>query len=131
MAKVIYGFILSHDGKRSVSVKSDDPLALQEALPLAKQLQTALSEVGVSASPTSPISQPTASPPDVHQVQAPFCGVHSTPMTQVQGKRGPFWSCHQRTLDGSWCSYRPPRTTDSPPPVTSDQLLNTLFATSR
>ena len=49
------------------------------------------------------------SPPFSPPPQAPRCEIHSTPMTQVQGKRGLFWSCHQRNLDGSWCSYRPAR----------------------
>ena len=109
MPKVIYELILSHDGKHSVSVKSDDPLALKEALPLAKQLQAGLPEVDESPSPTPPISPPRAEQADLPQVQVPVCGVHATPMTQVQGKHGPFWSCHQRTLDGSWCRYRPAR----------------------
>src|SRR4051812_39469331 len=107
MTRVIYEFTVSHDGKHSVSVKSDDPLALQEALPLAKQLQASLPEFDQSPSPTPPISPLRIQQPDFHQPQAPVCGVHSTPMTQVQGKHGPFWSCHQRTLDGSWCTYRP------------------------
>src|SRR4051812_42052241 len=109
MAKVIYEIILSHDGKHSVSVKSDDPLSLQEALPLARQLQAGLSQVEGSASPTPPINPPPAPQPDLQQLQAPLCGVHSTPMTQVQGKHGPFWSCHEKNLDGSWCSFRPGR----------------------
>src|SRR5215216_5423047 len=109
MPKIIYELSLSHDGKHSVSVKSDDPYALKEALPLAKQLQAGLSEVDESPSLTPPISQPRAPQPDLQQPQAPLCGVHSTPMTQFQGKHGPFWSCHQRTLDGSWCTYRPAR----------------------
>ena len=115
MPKVIYELILSHDGKHSVSVRSDDPVALQEALPLAKQLQSGLPQFDESPSPTPSISPPCAQQPDLHQLQAPLCGVHSTPMTQVQGKHGPFWSCHQRTLDGSWCTYRPARAgTESP-----------------
>ena len=109
MSKVVYELSLSHDGKHSVSVKSNDPLALQAALPLAKRLQAGLSEVDESPSLTPPIRQPHAPQPDLQQPQAPLCGVHSTPMTQVQGKHGPFWSCHQRTLDGSWCTYRPAR----------------------
>src|SRR5215210_756484 len=109
MPKVIYEMILSHDGKYSVSVKSDDPRALQEALPRAKQLQAGLPEFDESPSSTAPISPPLAQQPDLPQPQAPSCGVHSTPMPQVQGKHGPFWSCHQRTLDGSWCTYRPAR----------------------
>lgn len=37
----------------------------------------------------------------------PVCAVHKVPMAKVNGKHGPFWSCHQRNTDGSFCSYRP------------------------
>jgi hypothetical protein len=40
---------------------------------------------------------------------APVCAVHNTPMVLQPGKRGSFWSCHERTADGGFCSYRPPR----------------------
>src|SRR6266496_973779 len=107
MLKVIYELVLAQDGTCSIAVKSDDPLALQEALPLAKQLQAGLSKVDRSVSPPLPISQPTAPEPDLQQMQVPLCGIHAVPMTQVQGKHGQFWSCHQRDLDGSWCRYKP------------------------
>jgi hypothetical protein len=38
--------------------------------------------------------------------KAPICAMHNVPMVEVQGKKGPFWSCHQKT-DGRWCTYRP------------------------
>ena len=37
----------------------------------------------------------------------PVCAVHHIPMVQMHGKHGPFWSCHERMDDGSFCSYRP------------------------
>lgn len=37
----------------------------------------------------------------------PECAVHKVPMAKVSGKHGPFWSCHQRNADGSFCSYKP------------------------
>lgn len=37
----------------------------------------------------------------------PICAVHNTLMVSVQGKKGPFWSCHQKNSNGSWCNYRP------------------------
>ncbi len=42
----------------------------------------------------------------------PECAVHHVPMTRVQGKYGPFWSCHARNEDGSFCSYRPAATAE-------------------
>lgn len=41
--------------------------------------------------------------------EAPICQVHQLPMVKVRGRRGAFWSCHQRLPDGQFCSYRPGR----------------------
>src|SRR6266536_6341546 len=109
MPKLIYEVAISCDGKCSVSLKSDDPVALKDALPLAKKIQAELSATPATRGEVcSPPIQPPPPSVDSHP-HAPICEIHSTPMTQVQGKHGPFWSCHQRTLDGSWCSYRPAR----------------------
>jgi hypothetical protein len=35
------------------------------------------------------------------------CAVHHVPMVRMAGKHGPFWSCHERMANGSFCSYRP------------------------
>src|SRR4051794_763512 len=114
MSKVIYEVTLSPDDNHSVSVKSDDPLSLKDALPLAKQIQEWVS--GADRAKVSPPAQrPSAQPHDLEQPQGPLCGIHSIPMAKVQGSRGPFWSCHQRAEDGSWCSYRPPRGSSTPP----------------
>jgi hypothetical protein len=115
MSKVIYEVTFSDTNTHSVCVKSDDPLALQDALPLAKQLQAELSQE--SGHPESGTPAPKQSPlPSIDvQSQAPQCGIHSTAMTQVQGKHGLFWSCHQKNFDGSWCSYRPARSNSSAP----------------
>jgi len=40
-------------------------------------------------------------------IEPPMCRVHDLAMVQVNGKKGEFWSCHQKNSDGSWCSYRP------------------------
>src|SRR6266511_1442258 len=109
MSKLIYEVAISYDGRCSVSLKSDDALALKEALPLAKKIQAELAAVPDTRGEAS--SPPTQAPlPSIAtQPAVPICEIHSTPMTEVQGKHGPFWSCHQRNLDGSWCSYRPAR----------------------
>ena len=39
--------------------------------------------------------------------ETPICGVHNVPMVEVKGKHGPFWSCHVRNEDGTFCSYKP------------------------
>jgi hypothetical protein len=40
-------------------------------------------------------------------VQAPVCAVHHRSMVLMRGRRGPFWSCHQKNGDGSWCDFKP------------------------
>src|SRR4051794_21323376 len=109
MSKIIYEVTLSPDGKHSVSVRSDDPLSLKDALPLAKKIQEGLLGLERSETPPTPLRQPSIQEPDRQQPQAPLCDVHATPMVQVNGRRGPFWSCHKTNLDGSWCTFRPGR----------------------
>jgi hypothetical protein len=106
MSKVIYEVTLSPDGKHCVSVKSDDPILLKDALPLAKKIQARLLQVPEAPTP-SLVSQPSIPSQNLQQAQAPLCGVHSSSMVSVQGKRGAFWSCHKRNEDGSWCTYKP------------------------
>jgi hypothetical protein len=90
MPKVIYEVVLSPDGKPSVSVRSDDPRSLEDALPLAKQLQERLlrsaeAELSPGTLKQLPIQEPDREPP-----QAPVCQVHATPMVRMHGRRGPF-----------------------------------------
>jgi len=48
-------------------------------------------------------AQSTSSEPE----EARICQIHQVPMTQVNGKEGPFWSYHEKISDGRWCSYTP------------------------
>jgi hypothetical protein len=41
------------------------------------------------------------------RTDAPLCGNHQTPMVWQKGRKGYFWSCHEKMTDGGWCSYRP------------------------
>ena len=114
MPKVIYEVTLSPDGKHSVSVKSDDPISLKDALPVAKKIQESLADRPNASTAVSSAPKQTTLPMDTDP-QAPVCGFHSTPMVQVMGKHGPFWSCHQRNPDGSWCSFKPARARSASP----------------
>jgi enoyl reductase-like protein len=62
------------------------------------------------ASETHELYQIVSEPDDADEAEqaAPICEVHQVPMVLVQGKKGPFWSCHERVGDG-WCKYRPPQ----------------------
>src|SRR3954468_7600188 len=68
MGKVIYEVKLSQDGRHSVSVKSDDPLSLKDALPLAKKIQEHL--LGVTAAPGK---QPSVQAQDPQAPEAQLC----------------------------------------------------------
>ena len=94
------------DGKPKVLILANDPYAITVELGSIKtppvytaapvtQLPTVVEQVGLDIQPPT---QPTT---------APMCGVHHTSMKLMHGKRGPFYSCHEKMLDGSWCSYRP------------------------
>ena len=39
--------------------------------------------------------------------EIPICAMHNVPMVWQKGRKGFFWSCHERNADGSFCSYRP------------------------
>jgi hypothetical protein len=41
-------------------------------------------------------------------IEPPVCAIHEIPMVLVHGRKGDFWSCHEKMEDGkTWCSYRP------------------------
>src|SRR5215217_8270539 len=113
MANTKYQVNLAVDGKHSVSVQSDDPAAVTEGLIWAKKTWGQLVRLpgksfqslqGEDREQTNHSVQ-SPSEPDA----PPICAVHNLPMVRVQGKKGPFWSCHQKMADGvTWCSYKPP-----------------------
>ena len=54
----------------------------------------------------------TGKTPTVEQDEGqvvPMCAIHHVAMVWQRGRRGFFWSCHQKNADGSFCSYRPLR----------------------
>ena len=101
---------LSVDGKHSVSVQSDDPAAVTEGLLWAKKTWGQLVRLpgkSVPALPSESQEPRHESAPSSDDTEPPICAVHNLPMVKVQGKKGAFWSCHQKMPDGSWCNYRP------------------------
>lgn len=102
---------LSVDGKHSVSVQSDDPAAVTEALLWAKKTYHQLAVLpakpfqSLSKEGWEQINQAVRSVAE--DAEPPTCAVHDLPMVNVQGKKGAFWSCHQKMADGSWCNFRP------------------------
>jgi hypothetical protein len=104
---------LSVDGKHSVSIQSDDPAAVTEDLGWAQKTWGQL--VRLPGKSFQSLTRETE--PEMTEVtenaaadeDPPTCAVHGGPMVKVQGKKGAFWSCHQKNPDGSWCSYKPPK----------------------
>ncbi len=92
MANTIYEVILSASGVPAVSVRSSDPEAVKESIAWARET-------------LAHVQAPSKS--ELRKEEVPVCAVHKLPMTKVNGKRGEFWSCHQKDANGRWCSYRP------------------------
>ena len=118
MAHVTYCITLSVDGNHTVSVSGDDPVAVNDGLAWARGMSLKLKErAAVSsypgASDTSPPAPSAASTVYHHDISppesAPICAIHKQPMVKVNGRRGEFWSCHEKLDDGSYCPYRPPK----------------------
>lgn len=86
---------MSTDGTHNVTVTVEDPGDIDAALAYAQGTYAKL----MSADKLPRIRPTNDTPPE--------CGVHHIAMVLVQGKKGPFWSCHQKNFDGSWCSYKP------------------------
>ncbi len=105
MANTTYQVTLSVDGAHTISVTSDEPAAMKTAVAWAKATYDALVEHDRKAS-TAAVAAGKADDQAAADA-APICAVHQKAMVRVQGKRGPFWSCHERTADGAFCSYRP------------------------
>ena len=92
---------MSTDGNHKVTVTIEDPGGTDAALAWARGTYAKL----MQAEPPSN-GQVTA---DVNTAKPPECAVHLLPMTRVEGRMGPFWSCHQKNIDGGWCTYKPGR----------------------
>ena len=105
MANTTYQITLAVDGRHTVTVTTDDAADTKAALTCGRALYEALVKRYGAPEPA-----PTASPHAVDggTAEAPMCAVNEMPMVRMQGKRGPFWSCHERNEESPFCSYRPP-----------------------
>ena len=98
MNKPTYTVEMSTDGNHKVVVTIEDPGGTEAALAWAQATYDRLTR-GSEA-------KDMPAEPEVAE-DVPQCSIHLQPMVRVNGKRGPFWSCHQKLSDGSWCTYRP------------------------
>ena len=98
ITKSAYRVEMSTDGNHKVIVTIDDPAGTDAALAWAQ---------GAYYKLTHDVQNTPGGNQTYVQGSTPECLLHRQPMTKVQGKLGPFWSCHQKNNDGSWCNYRP------------------------
>ncbi len=98
MSQTTYQVILSADGNHQVIVTTDNQGETTLALAWAKATYDKMVGQDGPRDATRPDG-------DEAPGQAPLCAIHGVPMVWVdKGRRGPFWSCHQKNEDGSWCS---------------------------
>lgn len=90
-----YEITMSTDGRHRVTVRVEDPEDADAALAGALGIYAKLKK----AAKTQPVPASAEEPPD--------CAVHGTAMVRVEGRKGSFWSCHQKNADGSWCTFKP------------------------
>ncbi len=109
MANTTYQVTLSLDGAHTISVTSDEPAAMKTAVAWAKATYDALVEHDRTASTAVATDGHADDNAGGHADAAPMCAVHHTAMVRMQGRKGPFWSCHERMEVGRFCSYRPPQ----------------------
>src|SRR4051812_21423089 len=99
MSQITYQVILSSDGKHTVIITGDNQAEMQNARAWAKSTYEALiARYGVKGANKLPIAPTEVGGEDA---ETPICELHHVPMVRVEGKRGPFWSCHERMSDGS------------------------------
>ncbi len=105
MATITYEVTIGTGGKPTVSVTSDDPQAARDAIPwLAQIYATLLKDAKAVPTPATTLTMPEAA-----AQEPPVCQIHGTPMVRMTGRKGPFWSCHEKMPDGAWCRSKPPQ----------------------
>jgi hypothetical protein len=105
------------DGKHTVSVQSDDPAAVTEGLVWAQETYKKLQRLSPSGATASSAALPERNELTREDAEtgAPICANHQVPMVWVD-RNGGFYSCHEKTANGSWCTYRPPKRAAAPLP---------------
>lgn len=98
MGKTTYQVIARMAGNFAMIGETKDPTeTIEQVIKRASERPGAVS------------SQPESGGPEV---PAPVCPFHDRPMVLMHGRRGPFWSCHQKNDDGTWCDYKPDESTE-------------------
>src|SRR5688500_8342874 len=114
MPQTKYQVNLAVDGKHVVSVQSDDRAAVTEGLVWAQDTYKKLQRLGQSNGGSNPMAPPAQAvvPQVVQPEEVEICAIHGVNMVWQPGRKGYFWSCHEKMADGiSWCTYRPAKKT--------------------
>ena len=102
MASITYEVSIGSNGKPTVRVTADDPQAARDAIPwIAQTYARLLQDCKAVPRPASTLVE------EQEAEEPPSCTVHQVPMVRVQGRKGRFWSCHEKNPDGSWCRFKP------------------------
>jgi hypothetical protein len=97
--KATYQIEMATDGTHRVTVTIEDPSGAKAAIAAARGIYSALLR-------EDDLEEVAEQPAAIDETNPPQCELHNVPMTLVQGSKGPFWSCHKKNDDGSWCSYK-------------------------
>src|SRR5712691_10892503 len=101
ISKSLYQIEMSTDGKHKVVIKIEDPAGTDAALAWARATYAKLlRDDDLAASQ----SQAKSTESVIDDDDPPMCGVHDVEMILVRGRKGPFWCCHEKNDDGSWCT---------------------------
>ena len=102
----------STDGKHTVHAKADNAEGRKAALDWAfRAYKQVLGNFGTKADMWSGNMNGNGKA----KVDAPICKYHNKPMSwkegvsKTTGKPYAFWSCTEKTADGIWCDYKPPK----------------------
>ena len=95
MPRTTYHVTLSLDGDHRVSVTSDDQAELSEGLAWAKGVVLKLEAYAREHAEEEQVEE-----------EPPTCEVHQIAMVKVQGRKGEFWSCHEKLPGGEWCKFK-------------------------
>src|SRR5437879_3325862 len=96
MSQQKYQIVLSVSGNHSVVVTRDGEPLSEDSLAWASETYTRL-VMAYGPGRTRAVAEG----------ETPVCLVHHKEMVQAEGKNGTFWTCREKNLDGSFCSYRP------------------------
>jgi len=101
MADIKYAISVLVNGQHSVNIEADDPIIASRALEWLSQtyrVSPAPKRADEGAAPQLPLQVAPQ-----QEAQPPICGIHHQPMKLMHGKRGQFWSCHEKMQGPTGC----------------------------